>query len=104
MREMYSRVVGAETWKPAALSETIIRHQDNEGPGIGAAMPRPVGRAGRRDRQMRLAFARLANWPQTLVRTPDQIGDLSTRKTEVSQTRRWREMDSNFRFRCVRRS
>jgi ABC-type bacteriocin/lantibiotic exporter with double-glycine peptidase domain len=24
MREMYSRVVGAETWKAAALSETII--------------------------------------------------------------------------------
>jgi hypothetical protein len=29
---------------------------------------------------------------------------LLSRGTESLQTRRWREMDSNFRFRCVRRS
>src|SRR6201993_1521371 len=52
MREMYSRVVGGRDLEGGDIGRNDRRHQDGEGIGVGAAAPRPMGRAGRRDRQM----------------------------------------------------
>jgi ATP-binding cassette subfamily B protein len=67
LRDMYGRVVSAETWKAAALSETIIGMKT-----VKALALEPQRRAQWDERvaetgKWRLAFARLSNWPQTLV-------------------------------------
>jgi len=67
MREMFARVMAAETWKAATLGETIVgiktvKAQALE-PQRKALWDERVAEAGK----WRLAFGRLANWPQTLV-------------------------------------
>jgi len=78
MREMYSRVVGAETWKAAALSETIIGIKT-----VKALALEPQRRAQWDERvaetgKWRLAFARLSNWPQTLVTPLERFMTMGT--------------------------
>jgi ATP-binding cassette, subfamily B, bacterial HlyB/CyaB len=78
MRVMYSRVVAAETWKAAALSETIIGIKT-----VKALALEPQRRAQWDERvaengKWRLAFARLANWPQTLVTPIERFMVLGT--------------------------
>ncbi len=67
MREMFARVMAAETWKAATLGETIVgiktvKAQALE-PQRKALWDERVAEAGK----WRLAFGALANWPQTLV-------------------------------------
>ena len=78
MREMYSRVVAAETWKAAALSETIIGVKT-----VKALALEPQRRAQWDERvaetgKWRLAFARLSNWPQTLVTPLERFMTMGT--------------------------
>ena len=78
MREMYSRVVGAETWKAAALSETIIGIKT-----VKALALEPQRRAQWDERvaetgKWRLAFVRLSNWPQTLVTPLERFMTMGT--------------------------
>jgi ATP-binding cassette, subfamily B, bacterial HlyB/CyaB len=78
MRVMYSRVVSAEVWKAAALSETIIGIKT-----VKALALEPQRRAQWDERvaengKWRLAFARLANWPQTLVTPIERFMVLGT--------------------------
>src|ERR1700738_3612247 len=78
MREMYSRVVGAETWKAAALSETIIGIKT-----VKALALEPQRRAQWDERvaetgKWRLALARLSNWPQTLVTPLERFMTMGT--------------------------
>jgi ATP-binding cassette subfamily B protein len=67
MREMYARVSAAETWKSAAIGETIVGIKTVKAlalePQRKALWDERVAETGK----WRLAFARLANWPQTLV-------------------------------------
>lgn len=67
LRDMFARVMAAETWKSATLGETIvgiktIKAQALE-PHRKALWDERVAEAGK----WRLAFGELANWPQTLV-------------------------------------
>ena len=67
LRDMYSRVVSAETWKAAALGETVVGIKT-----VKALALEPQRRAQWNERvaetgKWRLEFARLSNWPQTLV-------------------------------------
>jgi subfamily B ATP-binding cassette protein HlyB/CyaB len=67
MREMFARVMAAETWKAATLGETIVgiktvKAQALE-PQRKALWDERVAETGK----ARLAFGALANWPQTLV-------------------------------------
>jgi ATP-binding cassette, subfamily B, bacterial HlyB/CyaB len=67
LRHLYSRVVAAETWKAAALGETIVGVKT-----VKALALEPQRRAQWDERvaetgKWRLEFARLSNWPQTLV-------------------------------------
>ena len=71
LRVLYNRVTTAETWKSAALSETIVGIKT-----VKALALEPQRRALWDERiaetgKWRLAFGKLANWPQTLV-TPIQ--------------------------------
>jgi subfamily B ATP-binding cassette protein HlyB/CyaB len=67
LRDAYGRVVGAETWKSATLGETIVGIRTVKSlalePQRRAQWDERVAETGK----WRLAFARLANWPQTLV-------------------------------------
>ena len=64
---IYGRVITAETNKQAALGETIFGIRTVKSlalePQRRALWDERVAEAG----QWRLAFGRLANWPQTLV-------------------------------------
>jgi ATP-binding cassette subfamily B protein len=67
LRDLYSRVTNAETWKAATLGETIVgiktvKAQALE-PQRKALWDERVAESGK----WRLAFGRLANWPQTLA-------------------------------------
>lgn len=67
LRDMYARVTSAETWKAATLGETIVgiktvKAQALE-PQRKALWDERIAEAGK----WRLAFERLANWPQTLA-------------------------------------
>jgi subfamily B ATP-binding cassette protein HlyB/CyaB len=78
MREMYSRVVGAETWKAATLSETIVGIKT-----VKALALEPQRRAQWDERvadtgKWRLEFARLSNWPQTLVTPIERFMTMGT--------------------------
>src|ERR1700726_3992406 len=78
MREMYSRVVGAETWKAATLGETIVGIKT-----VKALALEPQRRAQWEERvaetgKWRLAFARLSNWPQTLVTPLERFMTMGT--------------------------
>jgi ATP-binding cassette subfamily B protein len=67
LREMYARVATAETWKSATLGETIVGIKTVKAlalePQRKALWDERVAETGK----WRLAFARLGNWPQTLV-------------------------------------
>ncbi len=67
LRGMYARVTSAETWKAATLGETIVgiktvKAQALE-PQRKALWDERIAEAGK----WRLAFERLANWPQTIA-------------------------------------
>ncbi|RVA65509.1 ABC transporter transmembrane domain-containing protein, partial [Mesorhizobium sp. M7A.F.Ca.CA.001.11.2.1] len=67
LRRRYQQVVDAETWKAAALGETVVGIKTVKALGLEpqrrALWDERVAEAGR----ARLAFGQLANWPQTLV-------------------------------------
>jgi subfamily B ATP-binding cassette protein HlyB/CyaB len=67
LREKYSQVAAAETWKSATLGETIVGIKTVKAlalePQRKALWDERVAEAGK----WRLAFGRLGNWPQTLV-------------------------------------
>ena len=67
MRALFARVTAAETWKYAALSESIIGIKTVKAlalePQRRAQWDERVAEAGK----WRLSYGKLANWPQTLV-------------------------------------
>ena len=78
LRVLYSRVVAAETWKAAALGETIVGMRTVKSlalePARRALWDERIAEAGK----WRLAFARLANWPQTLVNPIERMMVMGT--------------------------
>ena len=78
LRDMYGRVVHAETWKAAALGETIVGVKT-----VKALALEPQRRAQWDERvaetgKWRLQFARLSNWPQTLVNPIERFMTMGT--------------------------
>jgi len=73
LRDMYSRVASAETWKAATLGETVVGIKTVKAlalePQRKALWDERIAEAGK----WRLAFARLANWPQTLVNPVERV-------------------------------
>src|ERR1019366_2035994 len=78
LRVLYSRVTAAETWKSAALSETIVGIKTVKAlalePQRRALWDERIAEAGK----WHLAFAQLANWPQTLVTPIERLMVLGT--------------------------
>jgi subfamily B ATP-binding cassette protein HlyB/CyaB len=78
LRELYAQVASAETWKAAALGETIVGIKTVKAlalePQRRAVWDERVAESGK----WRLAFARLANWPQTLVHPIERVMVLGT--------------------------
>ena len=78
LRVMYSRVTAAETWKSAALGETIVGIKTVKAlalePQRRALWDERIAEAGK----WRLAFGQLANWPQTLVTPIERLMVLGT--------------------------
>src|SRR5947209_4454087 len=78
LRVKYSRVTEAETWKSAALGETVVGIKTVKALGLEpqrkALWDERVAEAG----QARLAFGQLANWPQTLVGPVERVMVLGT--------------------------
>jgi ATP-binding cassette subfamily B protein len=78
LRVLYSRVVAAETWKAASLSETIVGVKTMKAlalePQRRAQWDERLAESGR----WRLAFARLSNWPQTLVTPLERFMTIGT--------------------------
>jgi ATP-binding cassette subfamily B protein len=78
LRELYSRVIAAETWKAATLGETVVGIKTVKAlalePQRKALWDERVAETG----SSRLAFARLANWPQTLVTPIERLMALGT--------------------------
>jgi ATP-binding cassette subfamily B protein len=78
LRHLYGRVSEAETWKSAALGETIVGVKTVKALALEvqrkALWDERVAEAGK----WRLAFARLANWPQTLVNPIERLMVLGT--------------------------
>ena len=78
MREAFSRLTSAETWKAATLGETIVGIKTVKAlalePQRRAIWDERIADAGK----WRLAFARLSNWPQTLVTPIERIMVLGT--------------------------
>jgi ATP-binding cassette, subfamily B, bacterial HlyB/CyaB len=78
LRVLYMRVVAAEAWKSAALSETIVGIRTVKSlalePQRKALWDERLAEAGK----WRLAFGRLANWPQTLVNPIERMMVLGT--------------------------
>ena len=78
LREMYGRVAAAETWKSAALGETIVGIKTVKAlaiePQRKAIWDERVAESGK----WRLEFGRLANWPQTLVAPIERFMVLGT--------------------------
>ena len=78
MRAMFARVTAAETWKYAALSESIIGIKT-----VKALALEPQRRAQWDERvaesgKWRIAFGKLANWPQTLVNPIEKLMVMGT--------------------------
>jgi ATP-binding cassette subfamily B protein len=78
LRSVYGQVTAAETWKSATLGETIVGIKT-----VKALAVEPQRRALWDERiaetgKWRLAFARLANWPQTLVTPIERMMVLGT--------------------------
>jgi subfamily B ATP-binding cassette protein HlyB/CyaB len=78
MRDMYGRVALAETCKSATLGETIVGIKTVKAlalePQRKALWDERVAETGK----WRLAFGRLANWPQTLVNPIERVMVLGT--------------------------
>ena len=78
LRRRYYRVVDAETWKSAALSETVVGIKTVKALGLEpqrrALWDDRVAEAG----QARLDFGQLASWPQTLVTPLERTMALGT--------------------------
>lgn len=78
LRALYQRVVAAENWKAAALAESIVGVRTVKSlalePARKALWDESIAETGR----SRLAFARLANWPQTLVNPIERVMVLGT--------------------------
>ena len=78
LRAMYAGVSVAETWKSATLGETIVGIRTVKAlalePQRKALWDERIAEAGR----WRLAFAKLANWPQTLVTPIERMMVLGT--------------------------
>jgi subfamily B ATP-binding cassette protein HlyB/CyaB len=78
LRDVFSRVAHAESSKSAALSETILGIKTVKAlalePQRKALWDERVAETGNR----RLAFGRLANWPQTLVNPIERLMVLGT--------------------------
>jgi ATP-binding cassette subfamily B protein len=78
LRAMYQRVTSAETWKSATLGETIVGMKTVKAlalePQRLAAWDERIAEAGK----CRLAFARVANWPQSLVTPIERLMGLGT--------------------------
>jgi ATP-binding cassette subfamily B protein len=78
LRTVYSRVTAAETWKSAALGETIVGIKTVKAlalePQRKALWDERVAESGK----WHLAFARSANWPQTLVTPLERLMVLGT--------------------------
>jgi ATP-binding cassette subfamily B protein len=78
LRRNYQRVVDAETWKAAALGETVVGIKTVKALGLEpqrkALWDERVADAGK----ARLAFGQLANWPQTLVTPIERVMVLGT--------------------------
>ena len=78
LRTLYARVTAAETWKAAALGETIVGVKTVKAlalePQRRAIWDERIAEAGK----WRLAFARLSNWPQTLVQPIERFMVLGT--------------------------
>jgi ATP-binding cassette subfamily B protein len=78
LRSLYSQVTAAETWKSAALGETIVGIKTVKAlalePQRRALWDERVAETGK----SHLAFARAANWPQTLVTPIERFMVLST--------------------------
>lgn len=78
LRRRYQRVVDAETWKAAALGETVVGIKTVKALGIEpqrkALWDERVADAGK----ARLEFGQLANWPQTLVTPIERVMILGT--------------------------
>ena len=78
LRVLYMRVVAAEAWKAAALSETIVGIRTVKSlalePQRKALWDERMAESGK----WRLAFGRLANWPQTLVNPIERVMVLGT--------------------------
>ena len=78
LRAIYLRVVAAETWKAAALGETVVGIKTVKSLALEPARrmlwDERVAEAGK----WRLAFGRLSNWPQTLVNPIERMMVLGT--------------------------
>ena len=78
LRVLYNRVVDAETWKSAALGETIVGIKTVKAlalePQRRALWDERIAEAGK----WHLEFAQLANWPQTLVTPIERLMVLGT--------------------------
>ena len=78
LRVLYERVVAAETWKARGSGRDHRRHQNRKSLGLEpprrAIWDERVAEAGK----WRLAFARLSNWPQTLVNPIERLMVLGT--------------------------
>jgi ATP-binding cassette subfamily B protein len=78
LKNMYSRVTAAETWKSATLTETIVGIKTVKAlalePQRRALWDERIAEAGK----WRLAFAQLSNWPQTLVHPIERLMVLGT--------------------------
>ena len=78
LRRLYERVVDAETWKSAALGETVVGIKTVKALGLEpqrkALWDERVAEAGK----ARLAFGQLASWPQTLATPVERVMVLGT--------------------------
>jgi ATP-binding cassette subfamily B protein len=78
LRRRYERVIDAETWKSAALGETVVGIKTVKALGLepqrNALWDERVAEAGK----ARLAFGQLASWPQTLVTPVERVMVLGT--------------------------
>src|SRR5262249_6422337 len=78
LRRLFARVTGAETWKAAALGETSVGVETVKAralePERRAQWDERIAEAGK----WRLAFARLTNWPQTVVNPIERMMVLGT--------------------------
>src|SRR5262249_4451044 len=78
LRHLFARVTDAETWKAAALGETIVGIKTVKAlalePQRRAQWDERIAEAGK----WRLAFGKLANWPQTLVNPIERMMSMGT--------------------------